>query len=181
MSTFLIRFVNSEVPTQLSSRGWVDHVPHLIHIVEVPGMEPATSWPVVRHMSIRKKKTVMFVKLYIYKVPTYVLAVVKYADGFSGVPLINSVLGRTVSRSTFRWLRCHRNVDPETVLPRIGLIRGTPEKPSAYIYNSCFCPVGLSLLKQHYQQVLWVLKLLLFPGLGSWQSFKSQIIVIVSF
>ena len=31
-----------------------------------------------------------------------------------------------------RWLRCHRNVDPETVLPRTGLIRGTPEKPSAH-------------------------------------------------
>ena len=28
--------------------------------------------------------------------------------------------------------RCHRNVDPETVLPRTGLIRGTPEKPSAH-------------------------------------------------
>ena len=30
--------------------------------------------------------------------------------------------------------------------------------------SCCFCPVGLSLLKQHYQQVLWVLKLLLSPG-----------------
>ena len=33
-----------------------------------------------------------------------------------------------------------------------------------------FCPVGLSLLEQHFQQVLWVLKLLLSPGLGSWQT-----------
>ena len=33
--------------------------------------------------------------------------------------------------------------------------------------NNCyFCPVGLSLLIQHFQQVLWVLKLLLSPGLG---------------
>ena len=32
--------------------------------------------------------------------------------------------------------------------------------------NSCFCPVGLSLLI-HFQQVLWVLKLLLSPGLSS--------------
>ena len=29
-------------------------------------------------------------------------------------------------------LRYHRNVDPETVLPRTGLISGIPEKPSAY-------------------------------------------------
>ena len=29
----------------------------------------------------------------------------------------------------------------------------------------------LSLLIQHFQQVLWVLKLLLSPGLGSWQFF----------
>ena len=36
-------------------------------------------------------------------------------------------------RSRRRWLRCHRNVDPETVLPRTELIRGTPEKP--YIYT----------------------------------------------
>ena len=37
-------------------------------------------------------------------VPTYILAVVKYADGFSGVPRISPVLGRTVSGSTFRQL-----------------------------------------------------------------------------
>ena len=38
--------------TQSSSRGWMDPVPDLIHIlkfVEVPGIEPATSWSVVRH------------------------------------------------------------------------------------------------------------------------------------
>ena len=46
----------------------------------------------------------------------------------------------------------------------------------------CFCPVGLSLLIQHFQQVLRVLKFLLSPGLGSWQlEFKSLIIVIVGF
>ena len=33
--------------------------------------------------------------------------------------------------------------------------------------SCCLCPVGLSLLIQHFQQVLWVLKLFLFPGLGS--------------
>ena len=33
---------------------------------------------------------------------------------------------------------------------------------------------------QHFQQVLWALKFLLPPGLGSWQ-FESLIIVIVSF
>ena len=35
-------------------------------------------------------------------------------------------------RSRKRWPRCHRNVDPETVLPRTGLIRETTEKPSAH-------------------------------------------------
>ena len=44
--------------------------------------------------------------------------------------------------------------------------------------SCCFCPVGLSLLI-HFQLVLWVLKLLLSPDLGSWQlDFKSLIIVI---
>ena len=38
--------------------------------------------------------------------------------------------------------------------------------PSSQLIYVCFCPVGLSLL-QHFQQVLWVLKLLLSPGLGS--------------
>ena len=36
-----------------------------------------------------------------------------------------------------RWLRCHRNVDLETILPRTGLIRGTPKKPSVYLYTYC--------------------------------------------
>ena len=49
------------------------------------------------------------------------------------------------------------------------------------IQNLCFFPVGLSLLMQHFQQVLWVLKFLLSPGLGSLLlEFKSLIIVIVS-
>ena len=46
----------------------------------------------------------------------------------------------------------------------------------------CFFPVGLLLLIQHFQQVLWVLKFLLSPDLGSWQlKFTSLIIVIVGF
>ena len=82
--------------------------------------------------------------------------------GFTGVPRISPILGRTVSGSKFqwhlshflldlfpllvevvffststssekrsrrRWLRCKRNLEPETVLPRTGLIS---EKPSAY-------------------------------------------------
>ena len=50
------------------------------------------------------------------------------------------------------------------------------------IQNLCFFPVGLSLLIQHFQQVLWALKFLLSPGMGSWQlGFKSLIIVIVGF
>ena len=54
--------------------------------------------------------------------------------------------------------------------------------PSFHLTVCCFCPVGLSLLYQHFQQVLWVLKLHLSPGLGSWQlEFKSLIIVIVGF
>ena len=33
--------------------------------------------------------------------------------------------------------------------------------PSSHLKYVCFCPVGLSLLWQHYQQVLWALKFLL--------------------
>ena len=39
--------------------------------------------------------------------------------------------------------------------------------PSSHLIYVCFCPVGLSLLQQHYQHVLWVLKLVLSTGLGS--------------
>ena len=39
--------------------------------------------------------------------------------------------------------------------------------PSFHLTVGCFCPVGLSLLLQHFQQVLWMFKLLLSPGLGS--------------
>ena len=54
--------------------------------------------------------------------------------------------------------------------------------PSFHLTVLCFCPVDLSLLIQHFQQVLWVLKLFLSPALGSWQlEFKSLIIVIVGF
>ena len=54
--------------------------------------------------------------------------------------------------------------------------------PSSHPTLVCFFPVGLSLLIQHFQQVLWVLKFLMSPGLGSWQlEFKSLIIVIVGF
>ena len=35
------------------------------------------------------------------------------------------------------------------------------------IQQLCFFPVSLSSLIQHFQQVLWVLKFLLFPDLGS--------------
>ena len=53
---------------------------------------------------------------------------------------------------------------------------------SSYSTLVCFFPVGLLLLIQHFQQVLWVLKFLLSAGLGSWQlEFKSQIIVMVGF
>ena len=46
----------------------------------------------------------------------------------------------------------------------------------------CFFSVGLSSLLWHFQQVLWVVKLLLSPNLDSWQlEFKSLIIVIVGF
>ena len=38
--------------------------------------------------------------------------------------------------------------------------------PSLYPTFVCFFPVGLSLSLQHFQQVLWVLKLFLSPGLG---------------
>ena len=35
--------------------------------------------------------------------------------------------------------------------------------PSSHPIYVCFCPVGLSLVLQHYQEVLWVLKSLLSP------------------
>ena len=54
--------------------------------------------------------------------------------------------------------------------------------PSFHLTVVCFCSIGLSLLIQRFHRVLWVLKLLLSPGLGSWQlEFKSLIIVIVGF
>jgi hypothetical protein len=53
------------------------------------------------------------------------------------------------------------------------LLAGTPREPLGInlpLFSTilpskscCFCPVGLSLLI-HFQQVLWVLKLLLSPG-----------------
>ena len=51
-----------------------------------------------------------------------------------------------------------------STLDRINLPLFSTVLPS----NSCrFCPVGLSLLIQHFKQVLWVLKFLLSPGLGN--------------
>ena len=47
-----------------------------------------------------------------------------------GLGLAEFIPTSTSSRNRSR----KRNVDPETVLPRTGLIRGTPEKPSAHIY-----------------------------------------------
>ena len=44
-------------------------------------------------------------------VPTCVFAVIKWADGFSGVPRISSVLGWTISGSTFRWHLSHLFID----------------------------------------------------------------------
>ena len=44
-------------------------------------------------------------------VPTNVFAVVKWADGFSDVPRNSSVLGRTISGSTFRWHLSHLFLD----------------------------------------------------------------------
>ena len=51
-------------------------------------------------------------------------------------------------RSRRRRLRCHLNVDPETVLPRARLVRGTPEKPSAYFVEdllNTLCTVSTDL------------------------------------
>jgi hypothetical protein len=50
---------------------------------------------------------------------------------------------------------------------RINLLFYLNFPPSFHLTVVCFCPVGRSLLLQHFQQVLWVLKLLLSPGLGS--------------
>ena len=35
--------------------------------------------------------------------------------------------------------------------------------PSSHLRVVCFFPIGFTLLIQHFQQVLWVLKLLLSP------------------
>ena len=40
-----------QVATQFSSRGWLDPVPDCIQFGEVPGIKPATSCLVVRHIN----------------------------------------------------------------------------------------------------------------------------------
>ena len=50
---------------------------------------------------------------------------------------------------------------------KISIIINLPLFSTVLPSNSCcFCPVGLSLLIQHFQQVLWVLKLILSLGLA---------------
>ena len=72
---------------------------------------------------------------YIY-IPTYVFAVVKWADSFLGVPRISPVLGRTVSGSTFRWHLSHLFLYMFLllVLPRTWLIMGKHPKNHRPIY-----------------------------------------------
>ena len=70
----------------------------------------------------------IYIYIYIYVcvcvcVPTYVLAVVKWADGFSGVPRISRVLGRTVSGSTFRWHLSHLFLDLFLLQVEVGILR----------------------------------------------------------
>ena len=81
--------------------------------------------------------------------------------------------------NTFKY---HVSCTDGNISVRINLLFYLYFPPSSHPTFVCFFPVGLSSLIQHYQQVLWVLKLLLSPGLGSWQlEFKSLIIVIVGF
>jgi hypothetical protein len=47
---------------------------------------------------------------------------------------------------------------------RINLLFYLYFPPSFHLTVVFFCPVGLLLLIQHFQQVLWVLKLLLSPA-----------------
>ena len=63
----------------------------------------------------------------------------------------------------------HLEVLPKNSSRNASLAKdSTPLFSTVLPSNSCsFCPVGLSLLIQHFQQVLWVLKLLLSPGLSS--------------
>ena len=61
-----------------------------------------------------------YIYIYIY-VPTYVFAVVKWADGFLGVPRVSPVLGRTVSGSTFRWHLSHLFLDLFLLLVDVGI------------------------------------------------------------
>ena len=44
-----------------------------------------------------------------------------WADGFSGVPRISPVLGRTVSGSTFRWHLSHLFLDVFLLLVEVGI------------------------------------------------------------
>ena len=63
----------------------------------------------------------------------YVFAVVKWADGFSGIPRISPVLGRTVSGSTFRLHLSHLFLDLYLLLQLATTI---------YIYIYIYTPKG---------------------------------------
>ena len=78
----------------------------------------------------------------------------KMGRWFFGCPAYQS--GTSTSsrnRSRKRWLRCHRNVDQETVLPRTWLISGTPEKPSAY-FTTANTYVGTYIYKSVATHIL---------------------------
>ena len=69
--------------------------------------------------------------------------------------------GATVFRigivNTFKY---HVSCTDGKISVRINLLFCLYFPPSPHLIYVCFCPVGLSLLYQHFQQVLWVLKLL---------------------
>jgi len=64
-------------------------------------------------------------------------------------------------------VKCHFLCTDEKISVIINLLFYLYFPPSFHLTVACFCPVGLSLLIQHFQQVLWVMKLLLSPGFRS--------------
>ena len=74
-----------------------------------------------------------------------------------------------IYRNYYNNFKYHVSCTDGKISVRINLLFYIYFPPSSHLTFVCFYPVGFSLLIQHFQQVLWVLKLLLSPGLGSWQ------------
>ena len=105
---------------------------------------------------------------------------------FLGIKVGHSLkLGKKVNVWTSPYLSLVLNIMIDAPMVRFQLelmYYFTYFSPSFHPTFIFFIPVGLSLLIQHFQRVLWVLKFLLSPCLDSWQlEFISLIILIVGF